>query len=282
MSLCQSIDTLAMAYLDDELAAEERRELELHLHDCASCKQHVDTERSELDVLRTALVAPPAPDLLKARIARVLDDEDRDVAIQTRRSSRARFGAWLLPGSAVTVAVAALAFVAFAVFGRSPEDREQGSPPVAREAARQGVSRNTLPLEVQGPNTVPWLQQHFTGSQIRPPQFGDAIQMLGARLSDVAGHEAALVQYVVSTNSELITLTAVLIDSVQPEDLSGGIQVRVGGRIMHLHDANGYPAVTYVDEDGLGYAFTSERLTAPELIQLIANSDLVGRTQQGR
>jgi hypothetical protein len=30
MSLCQSIDTLAMAYLDDELVAEERREVAPH------------------------------------------------------------------------------------------------------------------------------------------------------------------------------------------------------------------------------------------------------------
>jgi anti-sigma factor RsiW len=278
MSLCQSIDTLAMAYLDDELAPEERRELELHLHDCASCKQQVESDRAELDLVRNALVAPPAPDLLKARIARVLDEEDRDLARQTRR----RYGAWLLPGSAMAVAVAALVFVAFAVIQKDSSSPTAASPPVTQEAVRQTRSRNSLPLEVQGPNTGAWLQQHFTASQIRPPEFGDAIQLLGARLSEVAGHEAALVQYVVSTDHELITLTAVLIDRVQPEDLSGGVQVRVGNRIMHLHDANGYPAVTYVDEDGLGYAFTSERLSAPELVQLIANSDLVGRTQQGR
>jgi len=36
MSLCESIDTLAMAYLDDELAAEERHELEAHLTECTA------------------------------------------------------------------------------------------------------------------------------------------------------------------------------------------------------------------------------------------------------
>ena len=45
-NLCHSIDTLSMAYLDDELAAEERRELELHLGECASCRGHLDGERS--------------------------------------------------------------------------------------------------------------------------------------------------------------------------------------------------------------------------------------------
>src|SRR5262245_55608706 len=100
MSLCHSIDTLSMAYLDDELASEERRELELHLLDCASCRQQVDSERADLDLVRRALVAPPAPALLKARIARALDAEDAAVA----RSQRGRWSQWALPGAAMFAA----------------------------------------------------------------------------------------------------------------------------------------------------------------------------------
>ena len=55
MSLCDSIDTLSMAYLDDELAAEERRELELHLTECTSCRAHLDGERAEQATLHRAL-----------------------------------------------------------------------------------------------------------------------------------------------------------------------------------------------------------------------------------
>ena len=47
-NLCESIETTAMVYLDDELATEERRELELHLLDCTGCRQHVEHERTEL------------------------------------------------------------------------------------------------------------------------------------------------------------------------------------------------------------------------------------------
>ena len=68
MSLCESIDTLAMAYLDDELAAEEQHELEAHLTECTACRAQLDSERSEQVMLRSALVAPPTPDLLRARI----------------------------------------------------------------------------------------------------------------------------------------------------------------------------------------------------------------------
>jgi anti-sigma factor RsiW len=278
MSLCQSIDTLAMAYLDDELAAEERRELELHLYDCPGCKAHVDGERSELDMLRKALVAPPASDILKMRIDRALDDEDRSSVIQTRK----RFGALLLPASAVLVAAAAFALF-FGVVLRSSSDTSHPNSALGQEALRQGHNRAQLPLEVEGNRTAGYLQQHFATSKIAPPQFDDSgIQLLGARLTEVSGHDAALVQYVVSKGDEMVTLTAVLIDRVQPDDLSGGDLVRVGNRILHVHDAYGNPAITYVDEDGLGYAFTSQRLSAEELVRLIASSDLIGRTQQGR
>ena len=55
--LCDSIDTLAMAYLDDELADAELRDLELHLLDCGACRALVDTERQVMDGLRRQLVA---------------------------------------------------------------------------------------------------------------------------------------------------------------------------------------------------------------------------------
>src|SRR4051794_14024113 len=104
MSLCSSIDTLSMAFLDDELAGEERRELELHLLECAACRAHVDAERSDLALVRGALVAPPASDLFKKRIARALDAEDA----QTQQAERRRFSRYLLPGGAMMAAAAAL------------------------------------------------------------------------------------------------------------------------------------------------------------------------------
>ena len=108
MSLCQSIDTLAMAFLDDELAAEERRELELHLIDCSGCRQHVETERAELQMMRKALAAPPAPDMFKARLARALDNEDREASRVESQRKRSLLGRMLLPGAAMVAAAAAI------------------------------------------------------------------------------------------------------------------------------------------------------------------------------
>src|SRR5215831_10694331 len=188
MTLCHNIETLAMAFLDDELVAEERRELELHLLDCASCRQRVDGERTEIEMIRKALVAPPASALLKARIGRALDVED---AAAIRRE-RGRWSRWLLPGSAIAAAAAALLVV---FVGAAGDPRSQESSDVATVVKRQ---KHGLPLEVQGASTGKWLRENF--APVEPPEFTEpGIRLVGGRLlpNGIANHDAALLQYLV-------------------------------------------------------------------------------------
>jgi anti-sigma factor RsiW len=280
MSLCQSIETLAMAYLDDELVVEERRELELHILACETCREHVETERAELAHLRKALAPPPTPDLVLARIARALDTEDQATIRAARRRPLDTIGRWLLPGAAISVA--SVAIFAFAFFSLRKTDQGDRSADVTREVIRQNA--RTMPLEVQGAGTRPWLRENF--APIDPPQFQATnrheISLLGARLTAVSGHNAAQLRYLVTSGNNRFTLTAVVIDDLSSDDLSGGQAIKVGDRTLHIHDANGMPAVTYVDEHGMGYAFASERLRAQELLELVVSSDLIGRAQQGR
>lgn len=279
MSLCQSIDTLAMAYLDDELVSEERRELELHLLSCATCKAHVETERADIALVRRALAAPPAPPKLKVSIQRLLDAEDR-AAI---RAGRQRWSRFLLPGSAALAAAAALAV--FVTAPTSP-DAPAASGRVTREAVR--VQSRQMPLEVQGPSTGPWLRQNFA-ADLEPPQFTEpGIELLGARLTAVAGHDAALLKYLVTMGRRRATLTAVVIDDMRGDELSGGTPIKLGGdKRLYLHSADGTPAVTFIDDSGpvgtrIGYAFASDGLTMDELVGLVVSSDLITRAQQGR
>jgi hypothetical protein len=61
---------------------------------------------------------------------------------------------------------------------------------------------------------------------------------------------------------------------------NGGEPIQVGRLTLRLHDADGMPAVTYIDENRIGYVFTSERMTSQELLSLVVTSDLIGRAQQ--
>jgi Putative zinc-finger len=129
LKLCEDIDTLAMMMLDGELAAQEQRDVELHVLDCAACKAHVERERAALELRRRRLAAPPAPALLRARIQRSLDEADR-----ARRPAARRY---LLPGVATFAAVAALAL--FVVGFQGPVKKQTGE--------RAGAT--ILPPEVQ-------------------------------------------------------------------------------------------------------------------------------------
>jgi len=274
MSLCQSIDTLSMAFLDDELAAEERRELELHLLDCVACRHQVDAERTDLELMRKALVPPPAPALLRARIARALDAEDAEAVRNVRR----RWSQWALPGSAILAAAAAIAVF----FGGAVPGARDGSPAALGDVARQ--QNHSYPLEVRGASTGPWLRANF--APVAPPEFTEpGIALLGARLlpNGIANHDAALLQYLVSIGPNQVTLTAVVLKDLRGEELSGGQAYQIGALTLRVHDADGMPAVTYVDRrDNVGYVFASERLSADELVRLVVSTDLIARAQQRR
>jgi anti-sigma factor RsiW len=231
MSLCESIETLAMAYLDDELAVEERRELEHHLLDCAGCKQHLDGERVELAVIRKALVVPPASDLVKARVTRALDAEDRTTQQAQRKQ---RLSRWMLPGSAMFAAVAALA-----VFVSVRPAGVKTTTTIASEVVRQ--HSQALPLEVQGVGTAPWVRQHFAPT-VTVPQFTDSVELVGARLTAVNGHDAAQLQYAFKLGTGTIPMSAVVIRDLAPESLGGGREVSVGDLVLHVIDIDGVPA----------------------------------------
>ncbi|MBA2541479.1 MAG: zf-HC2 domain-containing protein [Deltaproteobacteria bacterium] len=268
-----------MAFLDDELAPEERRELELHLIDCAGCRVHVETERAELKMMRKALAPPPAPDLLKARLTIALDEADREATLLERRQRRSSIGRWILPGA--SIAVAAAAIFAFAMMFKTPVSVPKTGA-LAKEVVRQQA--RTMPLEVRGASTGTWLRENFAA--VDPPQFRASprheITLQGARLTAVAGHNAAQLRYQVTIGDSRFTLTAVVIDDLGNDDLTGGTPLKIGDRTLHIHDANGIPAVTFVDEHMMGYAFAADRLSAQELLELVVSSDLIGRAQRGR
>jgi anti-sigma factor RsiW len=259
-----------MAFLDDELAGEERRELELHLLECAACRAHVDAERADLQLLRTSLVAPPASDIFKKKIAIALDAEDA----QTQRAERRKVGKYILPGGAMLAAAAALAvFVAV-----KPVDN--GASMVTHEVVRQQT--HAMPLEVQGASTGPWLREHFAPT-MEPPRFStEPVQLIGARLTAVNGHDAALLQYQVSLGDAPFHLSAVVLRDVRPDEMTGGQEIQVGDRMLHLVQIENTPAVTYVDENHTAYVFMSERLTANELVRFVVSSNLIDRAQIGR
>jgi anti-sigma factor RsiW len=264
---CDSIDTLAMTYLDGELADEELRDFELHLLGCPGCRERLDAEQAELGELRRRLAPPPAPDLLRARIARALDDEDRTTS---RAQWRARLRSWALPGSASLAAAAALVvFVAV----RPASD----GGPVTRTAVRQHM-RNA-PLEVTGAATTPWIREHYN-PDVEPPRFANShVRVAGARLTDVMDREGLQIFYeVTSDRGQRYALRNVVFDA-RGIELPGEPMV-IGGREIKVDQYRGFHSVSFRDVDGRAYVFTSADLSRDQLVELVVNSNLLMRVQE--
>jgi hypothetical protein len=246
MSLCDSIDTLSMAYLDDELATEERHELEAHLTECSACRSHVDGERADHDMLRDALVAPRASDSMKMRVVRMLDTEDR---ARTRR----RLSQWALPGSAMLAAAAALlVFVGM----RGPADKATA---VVDHGFR--VESHAQPLDVQGA-TIQLPRPIERSNRLRAPHF-----------EGIEGHETVQFAYNLALNGKPFLLAVQMIKGVQDNEMTGGTPYRIGDRMVSLiEDADGGRMVTFVDrENHLGYMFIADELSADELLNVVGH-----------
>lgn len=268
MSLCKTIDTLSMAYLDDELAAEERHELEAHLTECASCRSTLERERADRSMIRRALAAPAAPDMLRARLSRALDEQEREETKQQRK----RWTSYLLPSSAIAAAAAAIAmFVAV----QAPSTEKVAN--VAQDAFTQ--SRRPLPLEVQGPGTGPWLQQHFAYN-VAPPQFhDDGAQLLGARLlpNGINGHDAAMMRFQVRLADRApFQLDVLAVHDLQDDEMRDGTPVRLNDRTLYVFEDRGRAVVSYVAPNRVGFMFIAPELSVSELIGLASRANLVG------
>lgn len=264
--VCDTIDTLSMSYLDEELASEEKRELELHLLECASCRERVSDERQEVEMLRQRLAMPPAPDLVRAKMMRMLDREDAQVS---RGLIKERVGRWLLPGTSILAAAAALMVF---VFLRTPDE--------ALPFGRVVIARQPSPLVIRGEApTQSWVEQQIVGT--RTPRF-EGIDLIGGNLMDIDGRTVARLAYQVRTNGpQRFELEAYLF-RMQPNEINVGEKVELEGRIVHVFDTAGQPTVTYVDESGIGYVFTSRDLSEKVLLGLVGRSNLIDRARSVR
>jgi len=268
MSLCESIDTLAMAYLDDELAPEERHELETHLTECTSCRTGIDSARADQNLIQGSLAAPRATDTMRMRLARSLDEVDRESA----RAERRRLSSWLLPGGAILAAAAAIAvFVGAGV--------QNNTPMVARASITQVAVRQqtrALPFEVEGPNTVPWLRQHFA-SLAAPPSVAQAgSRLVGARLLPVDGHDGAMLAYDITFQGRPARLKLLVVEDLRDGEMTDGDEVQVNGRWVHVSETQGHTIVTYIDAQHNGYMFMADELPTDALLSLVGRTSLVG------
>ncbi len=255
--LCDSIETLAMALHDGELAGDELRDVELHLTECAACREHCEREGAAISGLRRKLAPPPTPDLLRGRVLRALDAEDR--------AARRPVSTWLLPGVAALAAVAALA-----VFVK-------GSTPAPNKDVTSIITTTTThsnPLEVQGAATDQWVQRHYDPSVALPTFASARIDQWGARMGNVLDRQAVYLYYRVTTPEGFQRDVQVTIFDAYGIPI-GGRREDVNGRGLLVSVYQGRSVVAYRDGRERAYVFTSSQLAPEELTDLVGTSSLL-------
>src|SRR3569833_788304 len=267
MSLCESIDTLAMAYLDDELASEVCRVFVFFFFVCFVCPAEVEGARADQALIQTSLVAPRMTDTMRMRLVKSLVVV---VLVSSFALCLRRFSLLALLGAAIAAAAAAI--LVFVGVNVKPESQ---SSAIAQAAVHQQT--RALPLEVQGPRTSDWVRQY---AAVAPPEVEapGGSQLLGARMlpGGINGHDGTLLSYDITVGGRHVVLSLLVIQGVCPEEMQDGEEVDAGGRMVHIIQSNSHNAVTITDANHRGYMFMADELPIADLISLVGRTSLVG------
>lgn len=225
---CRDLQQLLHPYLDGELLADEAARLELHLASCATCARHVDVERSNLALIRAALLtsSPPAPESLR-----------RALHLSMRGASRRQRARTLLRLSAAAAGLTLVAAVGHQQY-RSFQ-RRLYVVDAAERHARQ------FPLEVQA--SPSGLEGWFTGKlevHVNVPTFPNA-HAAGARLLNVRDKQAAYIRYdAARSDTGQARQLGLFVFGDKPRDVDVGA---VGS--ADLGNSNGFNVVSWREGD---------------------------------
>ncbi len=248
--------------LDDQhgrLAGEPARELRAHLHQCASCAEQDREDRWLIEVLRTWLPRPHAPDEFRARLLGELARVRPPLGAATREH------AWMLGFGAL-----ALLAIAAALYVRphpTPALTPESAPSVVREAVNDHlrVIYAERPIEIEGAGThhvTPW----FTGRLDFAPDVafsGDPdFSLVGGAVGYFVDRKAAMLMF----KRRVHTITCFVFRANGLPWPRAPERPLAGGTRAHVARLDGFRVVLWRDAD-LGHALVSD-VSEPELIEL--------------
>jgi anti-sigma factor RsiW len=243
---CATLERYEDAFVDGEVDASARIEIEKHLASCRPCMERLEFAGWLKSRLKTA-AQTPAPAELRDRVQRAFSEE--------RGSGWGRMDAsWR-----TTAAVAAMALLIFGVGrtldGGGREVLQAGVAPLLEDVMR--AHARPYPAEVARRDQVPAYFEQRVGFQVRPVEFGDpSVRFLGARAMEVGGRHAVTLQY--EARGRRMTVVA-----FRPPARAGdfGERIEANGRSIRYVRVQGH-LVPLVEHNGVLYAVVGD--LAPE------------------
>lgn len=253
---CAAIERYEDAFVDGEVDASARIEVERHLAACATCRERLAFVGWLKQRLKQEAQAK-APEALRQRVQQALRQErEADAFGRVDMSWRA------------TAAVAAVALMIFGV-GRAVQSQSQvlqaGVAPLLEDVVR--VHGRSYPAEVAQGDQVPTFEQRV-GFPVRSVEFSDpSVRFLGARAVEVGGRHAVTLRY--ETHGRPMTVVA-----FRPPARAGqfGERVESGGRTIRYVRVQGH-LVPLVEHQGVLYAVVGD-LDPEDGLRLAAHASL--------
>ena len=128
MNSCDNVQAELSAYLDGEITAQQRAEVDGHLHDCEKCREVLTELRSIIAVI-SGLPRVHAPLSLEANVRRELAGSSPPASARPRK-----WGAVMM-GLAAMLVLSVLVFLVIPALGR-PDTKLAMQPPVSGEASK--------------------------------------------------------------------------------------------------------------------------------------------------
>jgi|GEM_PF-6630647 len=265
---CKELETLVDPYLDDELDDRDLRDFLEHTGDCTECGERLKAEESDRRLLRARLAAPPAPFAFHERMRASLDEADHAARLAARR---ARLG-WILPGTAVVAAAAALALF---VMTKQPQPIHSS---VTTAAVRQHSRQ--LPVDVKGAQVQKFVHDHYS-PRAQLPQFRTNADLVGARATSLMGEAAMQLFFKVEKNRRRHDVQVHMFRANRFRVPSKRYKLVAGHRVW-IDDIGGISTITVKLADGNGYVFTSPSMQPEDLLKLLYQSSLISQPDASR
>ncbi|HKW93900.1 MAG TPA: zf-HC2 domain-containing protein [Methylomirabilota bacterium] len=191
---CNFAKAKVFPYVDGELAAAVREEMEAHLVGCATCRRLVEGELSFREACREWLHPEPAPERVRGAVAETLGRlVERDRARRGRRLMK-RVG--LMAAGLALVALGAGGGMALHAYLQSKARITEFAAAAVEQ--HQKLVRNVLPPDVTGispKGAEQWFKQRLGFNMNLPELPTDGLSFIGGRISHVRDIEAAALEY---------------------------------------------------------------------------------------
>lgn len=255
---CAELENELGCFIDGELAAPERREVENHLGECPACRAQVESQQQVKALVKRTLSGPQAapPAGLLAKVHTTLDTADGRGGWRWHVSTasplvRASIGM-------IVPVIAALALVVGYV--------ENVEPLINDSIVKH---QKNLPLEVTGgPEQV---QSWFDGKvpfAVSTPTLGPRCMLRGGRLSHLGSREAALLRY--DQNGHAVSVFV-----FDGQNMPSPLRLRapekrvIANREVIIDEPSGYHVAVFRSQ-GLGFAITASNVAESDFIQMVS------------